>query len=289
MFRGMMFGLVIAAAVPAAAAAKDKPLEVLKRTGPWQARYDDDACHLLAQFGDAKDPVIMRITTYEPGDWFTLGLYGRRVATTDVRSKAQVDFGLKGTPIERETINGSAGPFKAMWLSSLRLDGWVRSSPDEVAPVLTSEQHAAVTGVTVTVERHKPFRLESGSMAKPMAQLRACQRDLVKSWGYDPEVQASLQRPARPSEGAPQWITYRDYPEAALRMGHNGVVQFRLDVDAQGKVGGCYVLDRTKPDNFADVTCDTVKRRAKLEPALDAQGKPVRSFYVQRVTWRVGT
>jgi hypothetical protein len=67
--------------------------------------------------------------------------------------------------------------------------------------------------------------------------------------------------------------------------GFNGIVQFRLDVDAAGKITGCHVLHRTKPDLFADLTCRSITRRAKLEPALDAEGKPVRSFSVHKVLW----
>lgn len=288
MIRTLFSGLVVAALIPAVAVAKDAAPEVLKRTGNWEVNYDRDACHLLAHFGDAKDPVIMRMTSYEPGDWFTLGLYGRRLASTETSSKLRVDFGLTAKPIENHTINGTTGPYKATW-ATMRLDDWERASPDEMPPRITAEQAAKVTGATIRFERRKPFRLEFGPMTKPLDQLRLCQTNLVKSWGYDPEVQTALRRPARPAGSPGDWLSYRDYPMDALRMGQGGIVQLRLDVNEEGKVGDCYVLDRTNPDAFADLTCRLVKRRAKLEPALDAQGKPVGSFFVQRFAWRVGT
>jgi protein TonB len=121
-----------------------------------------------------------------------------------------------------------------------------------------------------------------------MAQLRACQTDLLKSWGYDPAVQTTLTRPARPTSTAASWLKPDDYPAGAISLGQNGIVQFRLDVDADGKILGCHVLARTSPDVFADTTCRAVTRRATLVPALDAGGKPVRSFYVAKVRWVTG-
>lgn len=145
-----------------------------------------------------------------------------------------------------------------------------------------------VKGVTVDIQGKRPFRLEFGSLGKPFEQMRHCMDTLLESWGYDPKVQAELLRPASAITPPSRWLSPSDYPLGALRMGHNGIVQFRLDVDAEGKVGGCHVLARTSPDDFADATCRAVTRRAKLQPALDAEGKPVRSFYVQKVIWQVG-
>ncbi|CAA9526999.1 MAG: hypothetical protein AVDCRST_MAG91-2623 [uncultured Sphingomonadaceae bacterium] len=184
-------------------------------------------------------------------------------------------------------MNGKAGDLPLMLFSAMRLDAWERTRPEEIGPPLSPQQEAAVSGVTVKIQKKRPFHLEFGSVARPMEQLRACQSDLLKSWGYDPAVQTTLAEPARPANSPGDWLKTDDYPSGARMMGQNGIVQFRLDVDAAGKVAGCHVLARTSPDVFADVTCRNVSRRAKLEPALDANGKPVRSFYVQKVRWQM--
>jgi TonB family protein len=107
----------------------------------------------------------------------------------------------------------------------------------------------------------------------------------VKSWGYDPAVQAALSRPVTRSNAPTDWLKDSDYPDEATRRGYNGLVQIRLDVDSSGKVTGCHVLNRTNPDVFADLTCRAVTKRAKLQPALDAAGQPVRSFEVYSIVW----
>lgn len=283
----LIFASIAAVAAPSAAPAATRTPETLTRTGRWVLEYDRDACHLGAQFGTGDDVMVMRLTRYEPGDWFDLSLYGRRLSSPDPSSEAKVDFGLRGQPLEVDALNGKAAKLPLLLLGAMRLDGWRRAAPDDNPPSLSPQQEAAVSGVTVKIEGKRAFRLEFGSLARPMEQLRACQNDLVKSWGYDPLVQASLERPVRPAGSPTQWLRDSDYPPGAIDAGQNGVVQYRLDVDADGKISGCHVLARTSPDVFADTTCRIVTRRAKLEPALAADGRPVPSFLVHRVRWKV--
>ena len=285
MVKRLILSSILAAAAPVAARAQASAPETLARTGKWVLDYDRDACHLLATFGTGDDGMTMRLTRYEPGEAFDFTLLGRRLATTNPRSEVKFDFGIGSSPIEAQTMNGKAGAVPLMLFGSTRFDGWRRTGPEEVGPKLSPQQEAAVTGVTVRIARKKPFRLEFGSLAKPMAQLRACETDLLKSWGYDPAVQMSLSRPVQAVTTAGSWLRAEDYPAGAVANGQNGIVQFRLDVDAEGRISGCHVLARTRPDVFADTTCSAVTRRAKLMPALDAAGKPVRSFYVGKVRW----
>ncbi|MGK6355947.1 energy transducer TonB [Sphingomonas sp. DT-207] len=281
--------LALAATASGVAAAKDREPEVLTRTGKWVVDYDRDGCHLFAQFGSEDAQVVARFTRYQPGDGFDLSLYGKRFQGNDFKAEGEIDFGLADAPAETSLMYGNAGKMRAAFFRSMRLDGWAGQSEMDVAPKVRPEQEAAVKGVTVDIQGKRPFRLEFGSLGKPFEQMRHCMDTLVESWGYDPKVQAELLRPASATTPPFRWLSPSDYPLGALRMGHNGIVQFRLDVDAEGKVGGCHVLARTSPDDFADATCRAVTRRAKLQPALDAQGKPVRSFYVQKVIWQVGS
>ena len=274
------------AVVPTSILAQASAPETLKRTGKWVVNYNRDACHIIAEFGTGKDMIIMRLTRYQPGETFDFDLYGRKLASNELRTSVKVDFGLRGSPVEAEAVNGKAGDLPIMLLGPTRLDGWQASS-EEIGPPVSPEQEAAVSGVTVKIARKKPFRLEFGSLAKPMEHLRACQANLLKSWGYDPVVQTTLSKPAIPANSPGAWLSSGDYPKGAVTMGQSGIVQFRLDVEPDGRIAGCYVLARTSPDVFADTTCRAVSRRAKLEPALDANGRPVRSFYVQKVRWQM--
>jgi hypothetical protein len=135
----------------------------------------------------------------------------------------------------------------------------------------------------------KWYRLETGPMAAPLALMHECTQALVRSWGYDPLVQGTLSKPASPKGIPGNWIKPGDFPNSALRQGHNGLVNFRLDVDAFGTVTACHVLRRTSPDDFGNLTCNLIVQRAQMSPALDAKGNPVKSYFINSVRWSAGS
>lgn len=294
MFRKIAGILFLSACVPVVAVAAEREPEVLQRAGKWEVNYDTDSCRLFGQFGDGDKAVVAQFTRFEPGDHFDLALYGKRLPEFDMdaRVPAKLRFEPNGEIIQKEGLVGHAGKLPLLMFTSLRLDGWrgnPRNPEPETGPAVTPEQEAAVSGVSIEIATRRPFRLALGSLGKPMELMRACQADLVRHWGYDPQVQSRLLRGAKPVNRPANWLRSEDYPVGAISAGNNGVVQFRLDVDAEGKVAKCTTLFRTKPDVFGDVTCAAIARRARFEPALDAEGKPVRSFFVNKVRWQAGS
>ena len=292
MIRTLFLCLALAGAgAPAFAAgpADGKPVETLTRQGKWLVDYSRDACNLAAQMGEGKSSVVVRFVRYEPGDAFDLSVFGDRFGMNAVKVEGTADFGLGGKPIAIDGLSGNVGKLKAIFFGGMRLDGWRSKGwtrePAEASPPLAPEQEARVTGVTLDIRGKRAVRLEFGSLAKPFAEMRKCVDSLVTSWGYDPAQQAAATRPVSPVTEPQGWLNSGDYPPGALFQGHNGLVQFRLDVDPEGKVAGCYVLARTNPDDFADITCRAISKRARLRPALDAQGMPMRSFWVCKVHW----
>lgn len=287
---GMVFAA--AAALPAIAVAKDPEPEVLKRNGQWVIDYDRDGCHLAAQFGSGDGSVLARLSRYQPGDGFDFSIFGNRLKT-DGRPQALLDFGLPGAPVETQGFRtGTLGKLPGIFFGEERLDGWPRKGEwplkeGETAPPVTPDMEAAVHSATVSIMRKPTFRLEFGSMREPSELMRHCMTTLIESWGYDPKVQATLSRPLKPVGAPADWLLSSDFPTGALNNVARGLVRFRLDVDAAGKVARCNVLSRPSPDLFADTACRALSRRAKYEPARDAQGRPVASFIMQNL-WHSG-
>jgi Gram-negative bacterial TonB protein C-terminal len=263
-------------------AAVEPPAVPKARVGAWEINYDVDSCNLLAEFGDGPQRTIVRLTRYQPEDAFDLAIYGEGYKYPTTTVPVRIGFGL-GAPVKRDAMTGQAGnALPLLIVNSLRLDGWESRKPGDVAPPITPEQEARASLVDLTVPKGKRLRLEGGSFAQPMAAMRACTDDLVKSWGYDPAQQASLSAKAEPTRNPGTWLNNGDYPSGALIAGHNGIVQFRLDIDEAGKVTGCRVLHRTNPDSFSTLTCKRIGQRARFRPARDKDGKPVRSYYVNK-------
>lgn len=277
--------LIAALAGSAAAQAKPKPVISLPFADKWVVNYDDNSCHLLAQFGDAKDGIAMKLTRFAPSDFFDLTLFGTPLRVSGRMVDVTLDFGLAGKPIEREALVGSTGELPLLIASGLRIDGRY-TDENGTPPPVTPQQEATASALTIGF-KGKSYRLETGKLDRPLAALRLCQTDLLKTWGYDPEVQATLTREPRPVGNPGSWARFDDYPMAALLKGRSGLVKFRLDVDETGAVKGCTVLERTNPIEFAKTTCAILLKRGRFEPALDKDGKPVRSFWVSSVRWMI--
>ena len=277
--------------LPTFAQGKDHPIISLPRSAKWEINYDTDSCHLLAQFGKGDDLVIMQMTRFEPGDKFDLMLYGKMFPNEKPWVPVRVGFGDQ-TLVERSAAAGTAGKLPFVIVMHMRLDlaRWAKPVSDEeigndpVAP----QTEAKINGVTIALKNGRSYRLETGSLVKPMQALRDCTDSLLTSWGYDSKVQSALSRRATPLNSPAAWVNTNDYPSEAVFAGHNGFVQFRLDIDAGGKITGCHVLRAFKPDDFSKITCDALNRRARFSPAQDSEGKPVKSFYINQIRWVAG-
>ena len=120
-------------------------------------------------------------------------------------------------------------------------------------------------------------------MAKPLASLRECSWATVKLWGLDVDQQKRLTRRAEPKGHTTDWFNVDDYPPKMFKAGHQGIVNFRMIIDETGEPLSCHIQESTRPKDFDDAVCKAVMKRARFEPALDAQGKPVASYWRQTV------
>lgn len=278
---------LLAASMPLA--ASEAPATSLAHIGKWEINYDVDSCHLYGQFRTGADAVILTISQMQPGDSFEIKLIGQMFKGSPVETPIQLAFGAGAKMATYQGLSMIAGESKKLAVVSitgLRIDGSIAlPGVKQLQPEAMPEIEAMVTSITFKPHGGERYRLETGSMAKPMAALRACTTDLVQTWGYDPQIQAQLSKSATPIGNPGTWLTSVDFPKRSLSQGQSGQVDFRLDVDASGQISGCRVLYRTNPDDFSDLTCKLLQKRAKMMPALDVQGHPVKSYYVNRVVW----
>lgn len=125
--------------------------------------------------------------------------------------------------------------------------------------------------------------LSGNAVNKAFAAAKACQDDVVRSWGVDP-VNAQLKaKPINPST----WVTDDDYPKGALRSRAQGVVVFQLTVDVKGEVAGCRVLKSSGNRELDDTVCRNMRAHGRFTPATTADGTRVASAFISRFTWKI--
>lgn len=288
-------------AVTLVSTADAKPREVrhLAPSTPWVVNYADDSCSLGRAFGEGDQKVTVFFDQYEPGDTFTLTFLGKPVEVTEANPKPIVQFGPNEDPQEATGVGATNNHVPALILQGTQRIGRMTeaekaarrkaaddSQPFELAPIGAAREKAATW---LQLGKVRPFDLafETGPLDAPLAALRECSWDMVRSWGLDVQQQKSLSRKAYPTEPSYSWFSDDDYPPAMLRGGYQGIVNFRLLVDETGRVTSCKIQVSTRPKEFDDVVCRAVTKRAKFHPALDSQGKPILSYWRQTVSFRL--
>lgn len=300
--RGFLILMLLAGSAWPLAPAYARDVLRLQPSTPWVLDYAEESCRLARNFGEGKDRVTLVMDQFQPGDWFKLSLTGKplRVNPLARLDKARLRFGSNEAEAE---IAAQLGTTKA-GEPVLLVNGPQRLAPQteqekaaakeaaredrrfESAPIGQARERAA-TWLQLTKAMRHDLVLETGPMDRPLAALRECSWDTVKSWGLDIQQQKTLSRKPN-SKGSPtEWFHSSDYPMRMIRDGYEGIVNFRLLVDSAGKPSSCKIQTSTHPKEFDDAVCAAVMKRADFEPALDAQGKPVPSYWISTVHFRL--
>jgi periplasmic protein TonB len=83
------------------------------------------------------------------------------------------------------------------------------------------------------------------------------------------------------------WVTTDDYPSRELRMGHEGLTRFRLDIGADGRVTGCTVTASSGYPGLDEAACIFVSRRARFDAATGADGAKTAGRYENAIRWQI--
>ncbi|MEO1731418.1 MAG: TonB family protein [Pseudomonadota bacterium] len=92
---------------------------------------------------------------------------------------------------------------------------------------------------------------------------------------------------ATPRGDAGRWITDRDYRARWIREGLTGVAGFTVTIDPSGRVSDCTITRSTGHDVLDGATCRLLTRRARFNPARDANGSKVEGTFSNSVTWQI--
>ncbi len=298
----MFVRLAVAAAIVALFApgiAQSRELE-LTPSSKWLLSYDQDSCTLARSFGEGDQKFVVQFVRFEPSADFDLNLYSKRLATTDLRPTVALLFGTGDAAVSTVAMKGRGGQpgqlVDALFLGG-RLDNLDKSKLDPPNWKMDQDQLARLASIDPAVEvavtsmsirlRGKTTVLRLGSMGPPMAEMRKCTTDLVQHWGLKPEEQEQLAARPVPRSNPGTWLNSSDYPSSSLIAGEQAIIRFRLMVDEAGIPTTCAVQSAIARGTFAQVTCDALRRRASFEPARNAAGAAVASYYVGKVRWIV--
>jgi hypothetical protein len=292
--------ILCAAFLPVAAVAAEKPPQHFTPSGPWAMEYADEGCRLIRKFSDGKTDITLALERFSLEPALRLGLTGESLTMSRLANQIEFRWG-DWKPRSSQALSSVLADGRSAYLfptasllnepdpPAAKRKPWP-SLPDPGKPLseqLQTEKDIAsgVSVIAITKGFPAPLVLELGRMAGPIEAMQKCVDDLVASWDIDTGRFMAKSRSARPVNDPSYWVTPDDYPPKELSNYGGGVVRVRLVLDADGKIEKCMVEVAVRGP-FEQTVCGNIMARAKFAPALDAEGKPFRSYYVQGWNFR---
>ncbi|THD36816.1 MAG: TonB family protein [Sphingomonas sp.] len=240
----------------------------LPPAGKWTVEYQKDMCIVSRPFGPAEAPIIFAlkpaVSMEETGQALYVvapnaggnGGYRQGHATISLdppKESRKVDFTswipARGK-VRTYQVYADADMVKAM---------------DDTASVL----------ITAGNEH---FWFDTGKMRAVLKAMRACNEDLIRSWGVDPATMART----LPGSNAASWFPQDSYPASAKRRGAQGRSVIVITVSPEGTPTACRAVVNAAPD-LDETTCRLAMRNARFEPST---GTTVR-YGVLGVRWEL--
>lgn len=276
----------VALTQPVAASAQGKAPIPYAPVSPWNVHYADDSCRLARVFTHGNKRAILIFDQFEPGPGLQIIAAGEAFRGYAGRS-AEATFGPQGRKISLDHVTdatlGEYGPAVMTGVSSLSPDAeaWEATTPPMYVtpPPPTSEQERSIAWFEIRRGAQAPIRFALGPMHQTMNAMRACTDQLLTHWGIDAAAHKTLIRRAVPAANPGTWVSNNDYPTDLVARGVQGLIQFRLSIDETGKVSQCVIQQSTRPAEFDKKVCQIMMKRARFDPALDAGGKPIKSYW----------
>lgn len=251
----------------------------------WQVDNEPQICRLSREYKDGADTIGIRMEQFRPGAAVQVLLTGKPFKRAESRS----DYGVR--------LGSGARPFNA-WVAKVTLpdgnEGTLLRSIQFVAPSASSTTTwpspaalQAIDEIAVDAPVMGTVVLQTKTLARAMEEMRKCNDQMVRGWGFDPDKEARQSRRVEPIEAPNTWLRPTDYPFQRARRGQSSVIAFRLNVDAQGTPTECFIPRAYTPQSFSEVTCGLLLKRARFRPALDENGQPVASYFSSSVSWLI--
>lgn len=273
----------------AARAESPQPLQMTP-SSKWVVDYAEDSCALRREFQAGDDRAILELRQFGPGDSLQVALVSKTLSRTSraprVRFDPDDDFFEPVAPFfldigetrgvtysdnfRPNAVKGSLGPW----------EDW--------PPADREARERAITGLSVTRSFEQSLTLQTGPMHEPMEAMRTCLDELLTHWGLDAAAQRTLSRRVKAIDQM-GWARriQTTYPSDMVRTGQSGRVNIRLIVGADGKPASC--IPNIGPSNaaFDELACKMSMRYARFEPALDADGRPIASFFTTSIIYTI--
>ena len=241
-------------------------------TEQWIVSFDAAQCLAQRNYGTKEKPINLVVKQPPIGDVVQLAVSRDRSAGEPVQYEGSIRFD-NGQPIKLNVLEFRPRKGNAeIYLFNV-------PTKDFLAVRRAKSLKLSSSGFS------EEFALSSiGPLMKVMDE---CVADLRRVWNINEKgsgPSTAINYPERDLRGL---FRPDDYPTAALNSVQGGTVAMVVLIDEKGRVQDCSIVETSSSASLDGQSCAIIRERARFKPSTDSLGKPVKSAFHQRVTWRI--
>ena len=280
--------------------AQDDVSVFLSPISPWQLEMAENKCRIARLFGQEGEETFFYLEQWDPSRLAYWAVAGPSVEDYRGWRNTQFAFQPNGDEGEFEFVPSKLGKYgsavgrvstiaaEEQGLSEEELRDF--TSDPRGLPLLDSAGAEGIDTLKLSQKGRANVVLQLGDLKAPLAAMNSCMEDLVEHWGLNISEQRTVQSPPKVVNLVRVAREIQEYyPTDALDRGAQADFQLRLTIGKGGEIEHCVLLNQTLADDF-DMNrhpCSTFKRFATVEPARNATGDAVRTYYTTRIIYRL--
>ncbi|MES2020328.1 MAG: energy transducer TonB [Pseudomonadota bacterium] len=243
-------------------------------SGKWTVDYANAGCILSRDYGTMPAVTSIGFNPFPLGDTLEVitvspGIPAKRYQ----KLKGTLTLQPSGETFQSEvTVYGIAA--RNNTLTTLNAEG------DIAAKLLRS------TSISIALADGTRKSFAVPGMPGAAAALRACQDDLLKSWGIDPTERDRVPTP-KPRTEIATWLSTDDYPSEAMASHSEGTSVIVWTIQPNGLIGDCRIVQSSGSKPLDDTACRAFKKRGRYAAVIDRDGKPATAHAMRKVVWRL--
>ena len=255
----------------AASAPLTPPLPPMTPTGPWNVEFADSMCLLSRPYGSDRATRLI----FKPG---VIGDDVEIIVMKATKSISSSRFGTTVLSISDQPIDAnmaySAYNTKALRLLRIQAGNKMALAKVNGAFSIDAGREGRVSFAVSGISRALPVLADCVKQLRAVYKIDEAEITAIATW---------------PTGKLVAMFSTNDYPGEALRNEQSGTVGVLLWVDPDGRISSCQVVESSASPVLEATTCSIFQRRARLTPAMNNAGKPVRAPVFTRVRWMLPT
>ena len=260
--------------------------ENYRLSAPWKIDRAENSCALMGVFVNDNSKVSLELRQFSQFDTFNTTV----VSANFPGSLSNVEVRFLPDPKPHGNLQMVQQRFPDDTVSLTWLDSFLPLPLQLQSTSERASQRDANERTTIAIELSGSLKptilLATGQMSAPMEAVRKCIDEMVTQWGIDAAAQRTLSKPLKPiDQGYWATVLQEKYPRDMLAEKKGAIVRVRLMVGANGRATSCHTAIPPQEPVFEAAACRVMMKVARFEPALDASGKPIASFFVTRAVF----